>query len=56
MRHQFETIREAVLEKTVCKLLGHKDGYSYNINKSDGKTYNITTCKRCWTEVMKEVK
>lgn len=45
-----------VIDRITCFLFGHGKKYKYMIQKSNGKTYEITTCHRCWKETEKEVK
>lgn len=45
-----------MLSKLLCVFIGHGSKYKYKIQKSDGKTYEVTTCHRCWKEIEKEVK
>lgn len=44
------------LKKILCYIIGHGKRYRFKIQKSDGKTYEITTCHRCWKDTEKEVK
>lgn len=44
------------LKPLLCIIFGHGKKYKYQIQKSDGKLYYITTCHRCWKETEKEVR
>lgn len=45
-----------MLGKLLCLIGAHGKKYQYKIQKSDGKSYHITTCHRCWKEIEKAVK